>query len=115
MANAESYITRNVDYVIEFQTDAAFGEMIMNKMNMNGIGVTAIDIPMPGAGFFGANNPKSGYIGGLHLASAAITKWGPDVGKDACFNWCFTSIRSCCSYAIWWTGSRCKSNLTRNF
>ena len=83
MANAESYITRNVDYVIEFQTDAAFGEMIMNKMNMNGIGVTAIDIPMPGAGFFGANNPKSGYIGGLHLASAAITKWGPDVGKDA--------------------------------
>ena len=83
MANADSYITRNVDYVIEFQTDAAFGEMIMNKMNMNGIGVTAIDIPMPGAGFFGANNPKSGYIGGLHLASAAITKWGPDVGKDA--------------------------------
>ena len=83
MANADSYITRNVDYVIEFQTDAAFGEMIMNKMNMNGIGVTAIDIPMPGAGFFGANNPKSGYIGGLHLASAAITKWGPDVGNDA--------------------------------
>ena len=83
MANADSYITRNVDYVIEFQTDAAFGEMIMNKMNMNGIGVTAIDIPMPGAGFFGANNPKSGYIGGLHLASAAKTKWGPDVGKDA--------------------------------
>ena len=83
MANAESYITRNVDYVIEFQTDAAFGEMIMNKMNMNGIGVTAIDIPMPGAGFFGANNPKSGYIGGVHLATAAITKWGPDVGKDA--------------------------------
>ena len=83
MANADSYITRNVDYVIEFQTDAAFGEMIMNKMVMNGIGVTAIDIPMLGAGFFGANNPKSVYIGGLHLASAAITKWGPDVGKDA--------------------------------
>tara|TARA_X000000368_G_scaffold83815_1_gene63410 strand:- start:954 stop:2069 length:1116 start_codon:yes stop_codon:yes gene_type:complete len=83
MANADSYITRNVDYVIEFQTDAAFGEMIMNKMNMNGIGVTAIDIPMPGAGFFGANNPKSGYIGGVHLATAAITKWGADVGKDA--------------------------------
>ena len=83
MANADSYLTRNVDYVIEFQTDAAFGEMIMNKMNMAGVGVTAIDIPMPGAGFFGANNPKSGYIGGLHLATAAITKWGADVGKDA--------------------------------
>ena len=83
MANADSYLTRNVDYVIEFQTDAAFGEMIMNKMNMAGVGVTAIDIPMPGAGFFGANNPKSGYIGGLHLATAAISKWGADVGKDA--------------------------------
>ena len=34
MANAESYITRNVDYVIEFQTDAAFGEMIMNILVM---------------------------------------------------------------------------------
>src|SRR5262249_10072312 len=33
LANAESFINRNVDYVIEFQTDANFGATIMQKMN----------------------------------------------------------------------------------
>ena len=33
LTNAESFATRNVDFVIEFQTDAEFGAVIMNKMN----------------------------------------------------------------------------------
>ena len=44
LANAESYLRRNVDYVIEFQTDANFGPVIMQKMNDAGVKVTAIDI-----------------------------------------------------------------------
>ena len=32
LTNAESFINRNVDYVIEFQTDANFGATIMQKM-----------------------------------------------------------------------------------
>jgi ribose transport system substrate-binding protein len=85
LTNAESFINRNVDYVIEFQTDANFGATIMQKMNEAGIKVTAIDIPMPGATFFGANNPRSGYMGGSYLAQAAIAKWGLDKVKSGYF------------------------------
>jgi ribose transport system substrate-binding protein len=85
LANAESFINRNVDYVIEFQTDANFGATIMQKMNDAGIKVTAIDIPMPGATFFGANNPKSGYMGGAYLGQAAIAKFGADKVKTGYF------------------------------
>ncbi|MDE0113942.1 MAG: substrate-binding domain-containing protein [Albidovulum sp.] len=79
LQNAQSYVQRDVDYVIEFQTDAHFGTIIMNGFNEAGIGVTAIDIPMPGATFFGANNPRSGYMGGVYLAQAAIAEWGAEM------------------------------------
>jgi len=78
LANAESFISRNVDFVIEFQTDANFGATIMQKMNDAGIKVAAIDIPMPGAIFFGVNNPRAGFMGGSYLAQAAIAKFGAD-------------------------------------
>ncbi|MCB1499371.1 MAG: sugar ABC transporter substrate-binding protein [Bauldia sp.] len=85
LTNAESFINRNVDYVIEFQTDANFGATIMQKMDDADIKVTAIDIPMPGSTFFGANNPKSGYMGGVYLGQAAIKKFGADKVKEGYF------------------------------
>jgi len=78
LANAESYLRRNVDYVIEFQTDANFGPVIMQRMDAEGVPVTAIDIPMPGATFMGANNPRSGFMGGLYLGQAARQTWGDE-------------------------------------
>lgn len=83
--NAESFINRNVDFVIEFQTDANFGATIMKKMNDAGIKVIAIDIPMPGAIFFGVNNPRAGFMGGSYLAQAAIKKFGEDKVKSGYF------------------------------
>ncbi len=85
LTNAESFINRNVDYVIEFQTDANFGATIMQKMKDAGIKVVAIDIPMPGATFFGVNNPRAGFMGGSYLAQAAIAKWGVDKVKAGYF------------------------------
>ena len=85
LANAESFINRNVDFVIEFQTDANFGATIMQKMNDAGTKVIAIDIPMPGATFFGANNPKSGYMGGVYLGQSAVAKFGADKVKEGYF------------------------------
>jgi ribose transport system substrate-binding protein len=85
LTNAESFINRNVDYVIEFQTDANFGATIMQKMNDAGIKVTAIDIPMGDATFFGVNNPRAGYMGGSYLAQSAIAKWGIDKVKQGYF------------------------------
>ena len=40
---------------------------------------------MPGATFFGANNPKSGYMGGVYLGQAAIKKFGADKVKEGYF------------------------------
>ncbi|HLW93392.1 MAG TPA: sugar ABC transporter substrate-binding protein [Roseiarcus sp.] len=85
LANAESFVNRNVDYVIEFQTDANFGATIMQKMDDAKIKVTAIDIPMGNATFFGVNNPRAGYMGGSYLAQAAIAKWGADKVKQGYF------------------------------
>ena len=76
LANAESFLQREVDFVIEFQTDANFGATIMRQMQNADTRVVAIDIPMPGATFFGANNPRSGFMGGSYLAQAAIAKFG---------------------------------------
>ena len=78
LANAQSFAQRNVDFVIEFQTDANFGPQVMKVFNDAKIKVIAIDIPMPGATFFGANNPKSGFMGGSYLADAAVAKFGAD-------------------------------------
>jgi ribose transport system substrate-binding protein len=82
LANAESFVRRGVDFAIEFQTDVHFGPTIMQKFARAGIGVVAIDIPMPGATFFGANNPRSGFMGGAYLAQAALARFGAEqVGK----------------------------------
>lgn len=76
LANAESFVRRGVDWVIEFQTDVNFGPTIMQKFARAGIGVVAIDIPMPGVTFFGADNPRSGFMGGSYLAQAALAQFG---------------------------------------
>lgn len=76
LANAQSFVRRNVDFVIEFQTDVNFGPTIMREFDAAKIPVIAIDIPMPEATFFGANNPRSGFMGGSYLGEAAIAKFG---------------------------------------
>ena len=85
LANAQSFVRRDVDSVIEFQTDVNFGPTVMNEFDQAGIGVIAIDIPMPGATFFGANNPRSGFMGGAYLAQAAIAEWGADQVNEGYF------------------------------
>ncbi len=81
LANAQSFTRRDVDFVIEFQTDAAFGPTVMKEFDDAGVKVVAIDIPMPGATFFGANNPKSGFMGGSYLGQAAVAQFGADKVK----------------------------------
>lgn len=82
MANAESFARRRADFVIEFQTDVNFGPAVMQHFDRKMIGVVAIDIPMPGATFFGANNPRSGFMGGSYLAQAAKVRFGERALKE---------------------------------
>jgi len=79
LANADNFITQGVDGVIEFQTDEAFGNVIMSRFRREGIPVIAIDIPMPGATFFGADNYFAGRLAGEALAEWVNENWDGDV------------------------------------
>ncbi len=79
LANADNFITQQVDGVIEFQTDAKFGNVIMDKFRAHNIPVIAIDIPMPGATFFGADNYHAGFIGGQGLGQWIQKNWNGQV------------------------------------
>ncbi|MCR9193304.1 MAG: substrate-binding domain-containing protein [Hyphomonas sp.] len=79
---AQGFAQREVDAVIEFQLDVNFGPAIMDAFNEIEAPVVAIDIPMPGAMFFGVNNPQSGFIAGTYLASAAMERFGEEIVRE---------------------------------
>lgn len=75
LANTENFITQGVDAIIHFQTDEAFGNVIMARARAADIPVFAIDIPMPGATFFGADNYFAGQLAGEALAEWVNENW----------------------------------------
>jgi len=79
LANADNFITQGVQGVVEFQTDEKFGKSIMDKFKAKGIPVIAIDIPMPGATFFGVNNPLAGGMAGKGLGEWIKKNWNGQV------------------------------------
>ncbi len=81
LSNTENFITQGVDGIIHFQTDEAFGNVIMARARNAGIPVMAIDIPMPGAVFFGADNYNAGRLAGEALGNWVNANW--DGAADA--------------------------------
>jgi ribose transport system substrate-binding protein len=65
--NADHLIREQIDLVIEFQTDEVVAPEISRKFHEAKIPIIAIDIPHPGATYFGANNYEAGLIGGRYL------------------------------------------------
>jgi ribose transport system substrate-binding protein len=78
-ANADNFLTQGVDGVIEFQTDEKFGKVIMDKFKAKNVPVIAIDIPIPGATFFGVDNPKAGQMAGEGLGNWIKKNWNGQV------------------------------------
>lgn len=79
LTNMEDFIAQGVDAVIEFQTDAAFGNVIISQARAAHIPVIAIDIPMVGATYFGADNYYAGQLAGEALARWVNEHWGGQV------------------------------------
>lgn len=76
--SAEQLIREHVDLIVEFQTDEAVAAEIAMRCHQANIPVIAIDIPHPGATYFGANNYQAGLIAGRQLARWAKQHWrGP--------------------------------------
>lgn len=73
--NAEELIRQRVDLAIEFQTFASVAAEIASKFRAANIPLIAIDIPHPGAVFFGADNFRAGQIAGHALGRWAERNW----------------------------------------
>ncbi len=76
LTNMENFINQGVDAVIEYQTDAAFGNVIMSRARSADLPVIAVDIPMVGATYFGADNYYAGQLAGAALAEWVNQHWG---------------------------------------
>lgn len=72
---ADQLIREQVDLVIEFQTDEIVASAIASKYLEANIPFIAIDIPHPGATYFGANNYHAGRLGGQYLGRWAKRHW----------------------------------------
>jgi DeoR/GlpR family transcriptional regulator of sugar metabolism len=72
---ADYLIEKEVDLAIEYQIDADMNSLIMDKFARAGIPVIAVDIPMVGATYFGADNYRAGHIAGVALGKWVQEHW----------------------------------------
>jgi ribose transport system substrate-binding protein len=75
LKNAQLMIRDGVDLVVEFQTDESVAPAIASAYHQARIPMIAIDIPHPGATYFGANNYEAGLLAGRQLARWARQRW----------------------------------------
>ena len=79
--NADVLVREKVDLVIEFQTDDSVAPIVAAKYREAKIPLIALEIPHPGATYFGANNYEAGLIGGRHLGRWAKQHWNSQVDE----------------------------------
>src|SRR5258708_35339191 len=79
--NADILVREKVDLVIEFQTDEHVASIVSAKYREANIPLIAIEVPHPGATYFGANNYEAGLIGGRFLGRWAKQHWQTEVAE----------------------------------
>lgn len=75
LVNADMFVRQRVDFVVEFQVNERIAPVIAHKFEAAKIPCLAIDIPQPGAVFFGANNYQAGLLAGRTLGEFARENW----------------------------------------
>ena len=73
--NAEEFVARQVDLVLEFQVEEAVAPRVAHIFKKAGIPLVAIDVPHPNATYFGVDNFEVGYEAGVLLAQHALVEW----------------------------------------
>lgn len=86
LANARRFIDAQVDLVIDFQLYERTNHAIMDLLRRAHIPVIAVDIPMPGAVFFGADNYRAGRIAGEAAAAWIWKHWGGRLDRIVCLD-----------------------------
>src|SRR6476620_7958140 len=81
LRNADVLVREKVDLVIEFQTDEHVAPIVAAKYREANIPLIALEVPHPGATYFGANNYEAGLIGGRFLGRWAKQHWHGEVDE----------------------------------
>lgn len=76
LRDAERLVREGVELVVEFQSHERVAPLIAARFLRANIPVIAVEIPHPGAVFFGANNYQAGLIGGRALGKWIREHWG---------------------------------------
>lgn len=80
--NVEIFVRERMSLVVEFQADEhQAAPVISSKLMEAGIPLIAVEIPHPGATFYGANNYAAGLIAGRHLGRWARQNWHGEVDE----------------------------------
>jgi ribose transport system substrate-binding protein len=81
LKNADYFVRQRVNLVIEFQTFVEIAPVLASKYHDAGIPMIAVEIPHPGATYYGADNYRAGQIGGNYLGKWAQKYWGGRVDE----------------------------------
>src|SRR5262245_46123815 len=81
LENAAMFVRQGVDFVIEFQVNELIAPVIAHKFAEANIPCLAIDIPQPGAVFFGADKYRAGLMARRALGEHARDSWSGKAGK----------------------------------
>jgi ribose transport system substrate-binding protein len=73
--NAEEFVAKRVDLVLEFQVEEHVAPRVARIFKKAEIPLIAIDVPHPNATYFGVDNFEVGYEAGTVLAQHAQRKW----------------------------------------
>src|SRR5580704_11924170 len=75
VSNAEEFVAKRVDLVLEFQVEEAAAPRVAHIFKKAVIPMIAIDVPHPNATYFGVDNFEVGDEAGSLLGQYALRKW----------------------------------------
>lgn len=75
LQSADRLINEHVDLAVEFQNFEVAAPIVALKFQSAGIPLIAVDVPHPGAIYFGADNYEAGLMAGRCLAHHAKERW----------------------------------------
>ena len=81
LRNAQQLVEQKVDLAIEFQVYERIGAQLSGLYEQASIPVIAIEIPQPGAVFFGIDNYRVGQLAGNALVRAAQEHWQGEIDE----------------------------------
>lgn len=79
--NAQEFVAKRVDLVLEFQVEEAVAPRVSHIFKKADIPLVAIDVPHPNSTYFGVDNFEVGYEAGILLAAHAQRKWKGKVDR----------------------------------